>query len=204
MGSFVKRFHARTVEFWIFGWVAIIWRSSLGPSRAGGLTLMNLNWGGLNEKQRAAIWNLGTISEFACRQWKTKYTCVERWPVAVHQVVTSGGERPSSKLLTKLWVTFFFLSRSDLVRTVTASNVSPADNHKEYYRVQSVPHRKHYISATKPNRLMLHRETVAVYYENHVEHTNRLCGQNLKFSMLKQVVYIVTADILRVNWIKHF
>jgi hypothetical protein len=36
----------------------------------------------------------------------------------------------------------------------------------------------HCISATEPNRLMLFRETVAVYCENHMEHTNTLCGQN--------------------------
>jgi hypothetical protein len=35
----------------------------------------------------------------------------------------------------------------------------------------------HYISATKPNLLMLFRETVTVYCENHMEHTNTLCGQ---------------------------
>jgi hypothetical protein len=34
----------------------------------------------------------------------------------------------------------------------------------------------HYVSATKPNRLMLFKETVAVYCDNHTEHT--LCGQN--------------------------
>jgi hypothetical protein len=28
----------------------------------------------------------------------------------------------------------------------------------------------HYVSATKPNRLMLFRERVAVYCENHTEH----------------------------------
>jgi hypothetical protein len=31
----------------------------------------------------------------------------------------------------------------------------------------------HYVSATKPNRLMLFRETVAVYCENHTEHTDK-------------------------------
>jgi hypothetical protein len=36
----------------------------------------------------------------------------------------------------------------------------------------------YYVSATKPNRLMLFRETVAVYCENHMEHTDTLCGQN--------------------------
>jgi predicted Zn-dependent protease with MMP-like domain len=42
-------------------------------------------------------------------------------------------------------------------------------------------HRKHYVTATKPNRLMLFRETVAVCCENHTEHTNTLCGQNVEF-----------------------
>jgi hypothetical protein len=35
----------------------------------------------------------------------------------------------------------------------------------------------HYVSATKPNRLMLFRDTVAVYCENHTE----LCGQKAEF-----------------------
>jgi hypothetical protein len=35
----------------------------------------------------------------------------------------------------------------------------------------------HYVSATKPNWLMLFGETVAVCCENHTEHTNTLCGQ---------------------------
>jgi hypothetical protein len=39
----------------------------------------------------------------------------------------------------------------------------------------------HYVSATKPNRLMLFRETVAVYYENRTEHTDTLCGPNAEF-----------------------
>jgi hypothetical protein len=33
----------------------------------------------------------------------------------------------------------------------------------------------HYVSATEPNRLMLFRETVAVYCENHTEHTDTDC-----------------------------
>jgi translation initiation factor IF-1 len=39
----------------------------------------------------------------------------------------------------------------------------------------------HYVSATEPNRLMLFGETVAVYCENHTEHTNTLWGQNAEF-----------------------
>jgi hypothetical protein len=44
----------------------------------------------------------------------------------------------------------------------------------------------HYVSATKPNRLMQFRETDAVYCENQTKHTNTLRGQNAKF-------YYVTA-----------
>jgi translation initiation factor IF-1 len=39
----------------------------------------------------------------------------------------------------------------------------------------------HHVTATKPNQLMLFGETVAVYCENHTEHTNTLCGQNAEF-----------------------
>jgi hypothetical protein len=41
----------------------------------------------------------------------------------------------------------------------------------------------HYVSKKKkkPNRLMLFRETIAVYYENHTVHTDTLYGQNAKF-----------------------
>jgi predicted Zn-dependent protease with MMP-like domain len=43
----------------------------------------------------------------------------------------------------------------------------------------------YYVSATKPNRLMLFRETVAVYCENHTEHTDTLCGQNVVVRVLE-------------------
>jgi hypothetical protein len=36
----------------------------------------------------------------------------------------------------------------------------------------------HYVSATETNRLMLFGKTGAVYCDNHMEHTNTLCGQN--------------------------
>jgi hypothetical protein len=54
-----------------------------------------------------------------------------------------------------------------------------------------------YVSATKPNRLMLFRETVTVYCENHTEHTNALCGQPMVFK------YIVTCYSLTIDrfWI---
>jgi hypothetical protein len=48
-------------------------------------------------------------------------------------------------------------------------------------QIKFVPHRKHYVTTAKPNRLMLFRETVAVYCENHMEHTDTLCGQNTEY-----------------------
>jgi hypothetical protein len=47
----------------------------------------------------------------------------------------------------------------------------------------------HYVSATKPNRLMLFRETVALYCENHTERTYTLCGQNA------EIYYVKASDI---------
>jgi hypothetical protein len=43
----------------------------------------------------------------------------------------------------------------------------------------------HYVTATKPNRLMLFRKTVAVYCKNHTEQTDTLCCQNPKFCCVK-------------------
>jgi hypothetical protein len=43
----------------------------------------------------------------------------------------------------------------------------------------------HYVSATKTNRLMVFRETVAFYCENHTEHTNTLYGHNAEFLCVK-------------------
>jgi hypothetical protein len=48
-------------------------------------------------------------------------------------------------------------------------------------QIQFVPHRKHHVSTTEANRLMLFRETVADYCEDLTQHTNALCGQNAKF-----------------------
>jgi hypothetical protein len=44
---------------------------------------------------------------------------------------------------------------------------------------------------------MLFGETVALHCENHTEHTNTLCGQNVEFGVLKRVAYIVTTGLLR-------
>jgi hypothetical protein len=39
----------------------------------------------------------------------------------------------------------------------------------------------HYVSTTKTNQLMLWKEIVAVYCENHMKPTNTLCGQIAEF-----------------------
>jgi hypothetical protein len=45
----------------------------------------------------------------------------------------------------------------------------------------------------KTSQLVLHREIIAVCYEIHTEHINTLCGQNVEFFfMLNLVVHIVT------------
>jgi hypothetical protein len=43
---------------------------------------------------------------------------------------------------------------------------------------------------------MLFKETVAVYCENHTEHTYTLCLDRMQsFSVLKQVVHIITTGL---------
>jgi hypothetical protein len=46
----------------------------------------------------------------------------------------------------------------------------------------------HHVSATETSRLMLFRETVAVYCENHTDHTDTLCGQNAEVLKVEHVV----------------
>jgi hypothetical protein len=43
---------------------------------------------------------------------------------------------------------------------------------KKYTNAVRTSQETHYVSATKPNRLMLFRETAAVNCENHTEHTD--------------------------------
>jgi hypothetical protein len=46
------------------------------------------------------------------------------------------------------------------------------ENHTEHTDTARTSQETHYVSVTKPNRLMLFSETVAVYCENHTEHTD--------------------------------
>jgi hypothetical protein len=50
----------------------------------------------------------------------------------------------------------------------------------------------HYVSTTKPNRLMLFREIIAVYCENHTEHINKLRGQNIRIQFVPHRKHITS------------
>jgi hypothetical protein len=54
-------------------------------------------------------------------------------------------------------------------------------------KIQFLPHKKHYISATNTNPFMLFRETNAVYCENHTKHINTrtFYEQNSQFQYAK-------------------
>jgi hypothetical protein len=43
----------------------------------------------------------------------------------------------------------------------------------------------YYISSKKTNRLMLSREKIAAYCENHTKHTDTFCRQNAEFLCVK-------------------
>jgi hypothetical protein len=55
----------------------------------------------------------------------------------------------------------------------------------------------HYFSVTKPNRLILFRETLVICCENHAEHTNTLCGQNAEFCNIYKFSSYLTGNTLR-------
>jgi hypothetical protein len=59
----------------------------------------------------------------------------------------------------------------------------------------------HYVFATKPNRLRLFRETVAVYCENRTEHTNTLCGQTAESVPHRKQSLFIVGTIRNINTI---
>jgi hypothetical protein len=66
------------------------------------------------------------------------------------------------------------------VRTIRNTQIHCVGRMKSYVIYKNsvrTSQETHNVSATETNRLMLFRETVAVYCENHTEHTNTLCGQ---------------------------
>jgi hypothetical protein len=77
------------------------------------------------------------------------------------------------------WVPF---SPPPTTRRATVEVFEPASTQgseawtsKSYHKASDrTSQETHYVSATKPNRLMLFREIIAVYCENHAEHTYTL------------------------------
>jgi len=58
---------------------------------------------------------------------------------------------------------------------------------------QSVPRSKHTPSVLyKTSQLMLYREIMAVCYDIHIEHKNKLCGQKVELLSVKVMVRTVT------------
>jgi hypothetical protein len=64
-------------------------------------------------------------------------------------------------------------------------------------------HETHYVSATKTSWLILFRETIVVYSENHMKPIHCV-GRIQCFNVLKQMVYIATTGLYRVNSRKNF
>jgi hypothetical protein len=63
-----------------------------------------------------------------------------------------------------------------------------------YLKIQFLPQRKHF-SITKINWLMLFKEIIAVYSENHTIPVNVVCGKMQSYRLLKQVSHVVTTGI---------
>jgi hypothetical protein len=63
-----------------------------------------------------------------------------------------------------------------LSHVITLIRVTPL-----YINLVRASQETHCVSTTEPNRLMLFREIIDVYRENHTEHINTLRGQNAEF-----------------------
>jgi ribosomal protein L44E len=67
------------------------------------------------------------------------------------------------------------------------------ENHTEHTDTVRTSQETHYVSATKPDMLMLFGETVAVYCENHTEHrySSYLRGNTLQLRYRARTVNVV-------------
>jgi hypothetical protein len=107
---------------------------------------------------------------------------------------------------TNIYISFEYTFQ--LLFHFNAKNNFAADSRKNYrtldfYTINNNPLRSsqetHYVFHTKTSRLKLSIETIAVHCENHTEPTNTLCGQNVEFNMLKQVVHIEPLGLKMLN-----
>jgi hypothetical protein len=93
---------------------------------------------------------------------------------------------PSHTVLAQLFNFFTCLPngpcRTGSHRTHT---ITPSGRELKIYKtVVRTSQETHHVSATETNRLMLFGETVAVYCENHTEHTNTLCEYNVQLLLM--------------------
>jgi hypothetical protein len=71
------------------------------------------------------------------------------------------------------------------VRTITVGRM------RSFSILKFVPHRKHYVSITTTNRLMLSRDIIAVYCKSHI------CGENVEFWYVRAMVHILNHNSLK-------
>jgi hypothetical protein len=102
-------------------------------------------------------------------------------PTRLHDVT-------SDKTITLIYICWefqlVFLETRNLQRFHTFWRLNPLKTEflLTYKYLVRTSQETHYVSITKPNRLMLFREIIVVYCENHMEHINTLCGQNAEFT----------------------
>jgi hypothetical protein len=158
-------------------------------------------------------------------RWRDSVHCSGWWVRPCHLPVTScllPGTAPTSlqrsdtrrfgggtSVSREVAAWCLYRGRLDTIAASYSGNICPRTGDSEIFRafllqnMYTDPVRTsketHYVSATKPNRLMLFRETAAVYREN-LRNTQIHCvGRMQRFSMVNQVVHIVTTGLQRVK-----
>lgn len=53
------------------------------------------------------------------------------------------------------------------------------------------------------SQLMLYKDIIAFYFNNHVDHKYTLCGQNAAFSLLNVEINILTTRLQKINQAKY-
>jgi hypothetical protein len=116
----------------------------------------------------------GLITIFYC----LKFRALPTWRARSPYLYSPGTEWPSPN--PRHWVPIF-VDSYDLqdpgggIRTcLQTGRDRETESHLIFKHFVRTSQETHYVSATKPNRLMLFREIITVYCENHTEHTNLL------------------------------
>jgi hypothetical protein len=85
------------------------------------------------------------------------------------------------------------MTRAEIRMVMKAVNISGLNFiemiHKNSVRTSQ---ETHYVFVTKPNRLILFKEIIAVCCENHKKHINTLRGQNIKIQFVPHRKHITS------------